>query len=231
MKLKSIFPIAVLVLILSCGSKTNSEEFIQKTTGRYLYNSDEVVEVYFEKSTLFLKWRGANALKPLKVDDDTFFVKEMNEKIHFAINPTDGKDYMMLVPKEKTDTLKYNFRKLEANEKIPSEFLSDKEYDKALEAYLAIREKDSLDASLKEANFNSLGYKKLRDENYDEALAIFKINMELYPESANVYDSYADALKQQGDTILAIEYYKKSLTLDSGNRRAKEFVKKYDQKK
>jgi len=230
MKLKSIFSIVMLVLVLSYGSKTNSEEFIQKTTGRYLYNSDEVVEVYFEENDLLIKWRGATAIKPLKVNDNTFFVKEMNEKVQFLNNPSDEKNYMVLVPKEKTDTLKYNFQKLEAKEKIPSEYLKDKEYDKALEAYLAIREKDSLDHSLKEGNFNRLGYKELRAKNYDEAKAIFKINMTLYPKSSNVYDSYAEAFRRSGDTITAIEYYKKSITIDSGNRDAKRFIEKYDKK-
>ena len=230
MTLKGTVSTIIFLLLLSCGSNLNSDEFIQKTTGRYLYNSDEVVEVYFEENDLLIKWRGATAITPLKVSDDTFFVKEMNEKVQFLNNPSDGKDYMVLVPKEKTDTLKYNFRKLEVTEKIPSEYLKDKEFDKALEAYLAIRKKDSLDGSLKEGNFNRLGYKELRDENFDEAKAIFKINIALYPESSNVYDSYAEAFRRSGDTITAIEYYKKSIAIDSGNRDAKRFVEKYDKK-
>lgn len=229
MKLKTSIFISIILLTFSCGSNTNSEDFIQKVTGRYLYNSDELITVYFKESTLFLEWRGAIDIEPLKIDENTFFVKEMNEKIQFVSNPSNGKEYVVLVPKE-NDSIQYDFKKLEHTEKIPSEYLSSNEYNKALEAYLAIQKNDSLDPSINENNFNSLGYKKLKDKKYEEAKEIFKINITLHPESSNVYDSYADALKRSGDTIQAIEFYKKSIAIDSGNRNAKRFIKKHDKK-
>ena len=80
MNLNRIISIIICLLLLSCNSKDNSTEFIEKTSGRYLFNSDEVVEVYFNESELYINWRGAKKIKPLKVNDNTFFVKEMNEK-------------------------------------------------------------------------------------------------------------------------------------------------------
>ena len=228
MKLKTILILAFSMLILSCGNNSNSEALIEKATGRYLYNSDEVVEVYFEKNELTLKWRGATSIKPLKVGENTFYVKEMNEKIQFITNPATQKDYIALVPKEKDKQLEYNYRKLEATEETPSEYFKNNEFDKALEGYLTIQKNDSLDSAINEGDLNSLGYKELRDKNYIKAMNIFKINMALYPSSPNVYDSYADGLKQSGDTIQAIAYYKKSLAIDSGNSRAKKFIKKYE---
>ena len=215
------------ILIISCTSSTNSDEFINKTKGRYLYSSDEIIEVYFKNKELQLKWRGADEIKPLKVNENLFFVKEMNEKLEFNLN-TNG-TFITIIPKQ-NDSIVRSFRKLAANEKIPSEYLEEGNIDKALESYLAIKKNDSLDETIKENYFNKLGYKKLRNKEYDKALAIFKINMELYPNSANVYDSYADALKQKGDTLQAIVFYKKSIAIDSGNKRAKRFIEKYDQK-
>lgn len=229
MKLKTSFYILIFAFIFSCTNTKNSEEFIKQVAGRYLYNSDEIITVYFQENTLFLKWRGATAIKPLKIEENTFFVKEMNEKIQFLNNPTDSKQYIALVPKN-NKPIQYNFKKLAESEKIPSEYLLNNEFEKALEAYLIIQEKDSLDASIKENNFNSLGYSKLKTKEYEDALQIFKINMALYPESSNVYDSYADALRRNGDTVQAIEYYKKSIALDSGNRHAKKFIETYDKK-
>jgi tetratricopeptide (TPR) repeat protein len=229
MKLKTSIYTLIVLLIISCSNSSNSEKFIKKVTGRYLYNSDEIITVYFNDHTLFLKWRGATAIKPLKIDDNTFFVKEMNEKIQFLNNPTNGKTYLVLVPKE-NEPLQYNFKKLAPTEKIPSEYLANNEFDKALEAYITIQKNDSLDPTIEEHNFNRLGYQKLKNKNYEEALQIFKLNMELYPSSSNVYDSYADALKRSGDTIKALEFYKKSIALDSGNKIAKRFIEKYDKK-
>lgn len=227
MNFNRIISITVCLLLLSCNSKTNSTEFIDKTTGRYLFNSDEVVEVYFNESELYLNWRGATNIKPLKVNDSTFFVKEMNEKIQFLTNPLDAKLYLVFVPKEENDTLQFTIRKLEATEKIPSEYLNEANFQKALEGYLLIKTKDSLDSSINENTLNRIGYKELREKHYVKAINIFKINVALYPTSSNVYDSLADAYMKSGDTLQATENYEKSLKLDSGNRRAKMHLEKY----
>ncbi|MDX1828274.1 MAG: hypothetical protein R3342_01890 [Lutibacter sp.] len=231
MKLKSILSLIIVsLIIIGCNNPKNSESFIKKTTGRYLYNSDELIEVYFKENVLFLKWRGATEIKPLKVNDDTFFVKEMNEKIQFLTNPSDGKEYIVLVPKEKEKAIIYNYKKLEEDEKIPSEYLKNAEYSKALQGYLAIQKKDSLDSAIKESNFNSFGYKELRNKNFEKAIQIFSINVALYPNSSNVYDSLGEAYMKSGDTINAINNYKKSLALDSGNKRAKRNIKRLEKK-
>ena len=229
MKLKTSIFSFLFLITFSCGNNTNSVEFIQKTSGRYLYNSDELITVYFKENALFLEWRGAMEIQPLKIDNNTFFVKEMNEKIQFLNNPTNGKEYLILIPKE-NEELQYNFRKLADNEKIASEYLNSNEFDKALAAYLTIQKNDSLDPAINEEDINSFGYDKLRNKKIKNALQIFKINIELYPNSSNVYDSYAEALIKSGDTIQAIVYYKKSISIDTGNRNAKKFIEKYDKK-
>lgn len=230
MKLKYFAYILLLTFFYNCSNKTNNSEFIEKVTGRYLYNSDEIIEIYFKESELFMMWRGAKNIKPLKINDTTFYVKEMNEKIQFLINPSNQQEYLVLVPKEEKKSIVYNYRKLDENEKIPSEYLINNEFDKALNAYLIIKAKDSLDSSINESNLNSLGYKKLRKKEYEYAINIFKINVALYPNSSNVYDSLGDVFMKNGDTIQAIVNYKKSLVLDSGNARAKRNIKKLENK-
>lgn len=230
MKYKYLLFLFLLVFINSCSKKTNDPEFVKNVTGRYLYNSDELVSVHFDENELFMEWRGAKNIKPLKINDSTFFVKEMNEKVYFQINPSDKKLYMVLIPKEKDKPAEYNYRKLDKNEKIPSEYLMNNEFDKALDAYKVIKEKDSLDSTINENNLNTLGYKKLREKKYENAIDIFKINVALYPESSNVYDSLADAFMKSGDTIQAIKNYKRSLEFDSGNARAKRNIKRLEKK-
>ncbi len=51
----------------------------------------------------------------------------------------------------------------------------------------------------------------------DEAIEIFKLNIEAYPEAFNVYDSMGEALMEKGETEQAIENYKKSLEINPGN--------------
>lgn len=80
--------------------------------------------------------------------------------------------------------------------------------------------------SYSERELNSLGYDYLRANKIDEAIGIFKLNMQEFPQSSNVYDSYAEALMVKGENDEAINYYKKSLALNPENLNAVEQLKK-----
>jgi CubicO group peptidase (beta-lactamase class C family) len=62
-----------------------------------------------------------------------------------------------------------------------------------------------------EGRINSLGYQYLRGKKVKEAIEIFKLNVELFPASSNVYDSLGEAYMENGDKELAIQNYKKAL--------------------
>lgn len=72
---------------------------------------------------------------------------------------------------------------------------------------------------------NSLGYGLIEQQNLPEALAIFKLNTELFPNDANTYDSLAEAYMKAGDKELAIANYEKTLKLDPQNTNAAEKLK------
>ena len=59
-----------------------------------------------------------------------------------------------------------------------------------------------------------------------EAIEIFKLNVDMFPQSSNVYDSLAEAYMVNGDKELSIKNYEKSLELDSENTNAVEMLKK-----
>lgn len=69
---------------------------------------------------------------------------------------------------------------------------------------------------------NNLGYALLREDRDEAALAVFALNIEMYPEAANPYDSYGEALAKVGRTAEAIANYRKSLELNPQNRNAVE---------
>lgn len=73
---------------------------------------------------------------------------------------------------------------------------------------------------LNEGMVNRLGYFFLRTERVEDAIEIFKLNVDLYPESSNVYDSLGEAYMVHGETDLAIHNYEKSLDLDPNNTNA-----------
>ena len=213
-------------MLFSCKSTTNDPAFLKKIEGRYLYNADETVAVYAKENILLLEWRGANAIKPSKLDDATFYVKEMNAKIQFLTNPDDQKEYLVFLPKSKEDKIEYIHRKMSEGEKIPSEYLANGNYEKALEGYVAIKAKDSLNPILNRRRFRNQGYDYLRKDNIEMAIHVFKINIAIHPKESNPYDNLGEAYLKSKDTVNALTNYKKALEFDSGNKYLKRRIEK-----
>jgi tetratricopeptide (TPR) repeat protein len=65
-----------------------------------------------------------------------------------------------------------------------------------------------------ETAMNALGYELLQAGRPADALAVFTLNAEAYPASANVHDSRGEALAVAGDTASAIREYQAALRLD-----------------
>ena len=230
MKTKVLLVLLTILCLTSCNKNASyTPEFIKEASGRYLFNSDEVIEVYFENDKLFLKWRGAEKIEPMYLKLNTYFIKEMNKKITFEVHPETKIFYISEVLESDTKTT-YDYKKLPDSVNVPSAYLKNKEYTKALAGYAAIQKEDSTSVFVSERIFNRFGYDQLREKNYDDAIEIFKINVALYPGSANTYDSLAEAYLQSGDSVQALAFYKKTLSMDSGNRGAKRFVDAYNKK-
>lgn len=80
---------------------------------------------------------------------------------------------------------------------------------------------------LTESEINSLGYYFLHTRKaVDPAIAVFGINVEAFPTSANVYDSLGEAYMEKGEKQLAIRNYQRSLELNPQNTNAVEMLKK-----
>ncbi|MCW5515996.1 tetratricopeptide repeat protein [Muriicola sp. Z0-33] len=229
MKLKTLlFPALIFVIVIGCSNGIDySPEHIAATSGRYLYNQDDVIEVFYQDNTLYLNWRGAEKIKPLALDENTFFVEQIYEKLHFVQHPETKERYLSVLSKEDESEITYDYLKVDDSFKSPSMYLKNKEYDKALGGYIQIQMQDSTSVLINEREFNSLGYKYLSNEEYDDAIAVFKINVVLYPDSDNVYDSLGEAFLKAGDSVQAFENYSKALELNNANRRAKAFVEAY----
>jgi tetratricopeptide (TPR) repeat protein len=65
-----------------------------------------------------------------------------------------------------------------------------------------------------ESGINQFGYNLLTAKRVDDAIEIFKLNVEFYPNSVNVYDSLGDAYQAAGKKEEAIKAYEKALSID-----------------
>jgi tetratricopeptide (TPR) repeat protein len=80
-----------------------------------------------------------------------------------------------------------------------------------------------------ENQLNGYGYRFVHYEKYDEAVQLFRINVELYPDSWNVYDSLGEALYARGDLAEAEAMYVKSVELNPESPTGEEALRKIRQ--
>jgi CubicO group peptidase (beta-lactamase class C family) len=102
--------------------------------------------------------------------------------------------------------------------------------DAAIAQYRDLKHNHAGDYDFNEGALNRLGYMLLAKKRNSDAIAIFKLNVEEYPKSGNVYDSLAEAYAKDNQKQLAIENYRKSLELDPKNQNAADGLKELEKK-
>jgi tetratricopeptide (TPR) repeat protein len=76
---------------------------------------------------------------------------------------------------------------------------------------------------------NNLGYDLMGNKRVKDAIAIFTLNCEAFPQSSNVFDSLAEAYLLDKNYAKALENYKKSVELDSNNNHGKKEIIKIEE--
>lgn len=97
-------------------------------------------------------------------------------------------------------------------------------YQNVGSVYQKIKKKNK-SFKVSEDEINSWGYHMVGRHLKNEALAVFKLNTELFPNSSNVFDSYGEILDVLGRKEEAISNYKKSLLLNPDNTNAANYLK------
>ncbi|RNI27811.1 serine hydrolase [Rufibacter immobilis] len=92
---------------------------------------------------------------------------------------------------------------------------------KGLEQTVRDQKKKNPSFTIPENDLNDWGYLLWKQGSLEKALAAFKLNTILYPNSGNTFDSYAEALMSNGEKELAIKNYKQALALSPNNAGAK----------
>ena len=90
----------------------------------------------------------------------------------------------------------------------------------------SIEEAKKANTTFEENEINNWGYMLLKEKRIKDAIEIFKLNVALYPNSANTYDSLGEMYAFMDEKVLAIENYEYSLKLNPKNKNAEEQLKK-----
>jgi len=118
--------------------------------------------------------------------------------------------------------LPYNLPK-KSIAKVMFETLMKKDMESAIEQYKTLKKDHPKEYIFLARELNNLGYYLLNEKKRaEDAIKIFKLNIEAYPKDGNGYDSLAEAYMISGDNKLAVKNYAKSLELNPNNTNAVE---------
>jgi tetratricopeptide (TPR) repeat protein len=98
--------------------------------------------------------------------------------------------------------------------------------DAAVRQYRDLKSASAASYNFDEGELNALGYELLHAKKLKDAILIFQLNVEAYPQSSNVYDSLGEAYMDDGDKPQAIANYQKSLELNPKNHNAQLMLQK-----
>jgi CubicO group peptidase (beta-lactamase class C family) len=225
-------------LIRSVALTYNWEEFVPKfrkmevsnhefenISGRYLVNDVLLVDLYQEGNKLYSKELGLDPYELIKVSDSTYFRRKESQLLQFKLSDDDSTMVMYTI-NPSDDRITNSFSRVKNDHITPLELLTQGKYEQSLLAYKTILSEESNNLNVKENVLNGIGYHYKSEGKIKLAQQLFKINTLLYPESSNVYDSYAEVSMDLGETELAIANYQKSLDLNPKNTRAQDMIAK-----
>ncbi len=104
--------------------------------------------------------------------------------------------------------------------------IASRSVDQAVKQYHDLKATLPAKYNFDESELNTLGYQLIRAKKFKEAIRIFQLNIETYPQSSNVYDSLGEAYMDDGDKAQAIVNYRKSLQLNPRNYGAIKMLQK-----
>jgi CubicO group peptidase (beta-lactamase class C family) len=192
--------------------------------GRFLVNPDRVLTITKENGKLYGEPTASPRVELFAVSENEFIRSDANVRYTFEKNAGGKVESIKL----KVNDAGSDAPRISQGVMVPYEQLMAGKLAEAAEGYKKIKSEKPNNVVVSEARLNDLGYSLLQQKKIAEAITLFKVNVELYPQSANVYDSVAEAYMMNGDKQLSIANYKKSLELNPKNTNAVERLKKLE---
>ncbi len=106
--------------------------------------------------------------------------------------------------------------------------IREKGIEAGIAEYRDLKTKQAATYDFAEGELNQLGYRLMGTGKVKEAVEIFKLNVEAYPQAFNTYDSLGEAHMNMNERESAVRNYKKSLELNPKNTNAVEMLKRLE---
>lgn len=111
--------------------------------------------------------------------------------------------------------------------------LKERGVEAAIAEYRTLR-KDQFGSGLydfRQPTLNIVATRLREEKRFDDAIAILKLNAEIFPDSADVQANLGEASREKGDLDAAASYYKRALALQPDHPWAGEALKQLETKR
>jgi len=181
--------------------------------GRYLVNPDRILAITVDNGRLYATATQTPRAEFLPIAPDHFVRRDDETQYQFVSSSSGTVDTVRI----SFDGNRVAAARVPTQFNIPYETLQAGDLETAVAAYRKIQQQDPKNFVVSENRINNMGYELLGQKKYAAAIAIFRMNVEFYPDSWNTYDSLGEAYAGNGEKELAISCYKKSLALNPHN--------------
>lgn len=196
-----------------------SAEALEQAPGRYRLNAEQVLVVTRQGERLFLGAAGEAARELVPVAGGRYLQRE-KEQAHRFEPGADGRWQLRVEPVRGPAR---QLPRLADAQRAPRELLLAGDQAAALAAYRALR--DAHDEAGSEGYLNDQAYGLVQRGDAATALLLMQLNTELYPESANAWDSLGEVALMRGDKALARSAYRKALALSPNSASAQKALR------
>lgn len=135
-------------------------------------------------------------------------LKAKTEQLHWKYSKDMNEDHGSVPLKSLYEGLEFIYDGWQ----IPNE-VTEQGIEAIKEHYSALKERYGYAVKIPEMFLNAFGYQLMAQGKNEKAIEVFKHNAELYPGSANVYDSLGEGYETNNQFELAHENYQKAVKL------------------
>ena len=185
------------------------QEALERYPGRYRYNAEQAFTIERREDRLFMQYAGGDAHELHNVGEARYVRREQPWPITFTVEGSVATFHFI-----QRDGSPQNHHRMADDEQTPREILIAEGYEKALPVYRELFEQSHDDPAISERWLNRQGLGMAAGELYEPAIGLLRIATELYPDSANTYDSVGYVYRQMGLHDSAMMWYRKSLEVD-----------------
>lgn len=183
-----------------------SAQELAPLSGRYQVSGDEALSLEMRQGRLYARMSLEGECELFAIAGGGFLCKD--GPIRLQVERSQGRvtALVALLGEERRVA-----KRMGARARLPSDDLEAGKIDAALASYRKLAAERPDDPGIREQRLNNMGYTLAGRKELAKAIAILKLNTELYPASSNTYDSLGEIYLASGDRERSLACYRKVL--------------------